>query len=279
MTAIGTPFGAFCARLAAIVAAMFVFAMMPAAQAQTWGGLYNMDSMLNQPHPFAGNFQPVPPSAAPTPVVKPAPTSPARMPQRTAPAAYSTSSPSSSAPMEASSGWNWKDMFSEIRGGVLAHDYGPFSAHEEGGVDINGELLFASPKFFSYIWSPRPHIGGHYNTGGHTSQIYAGLTWEWSFWGNWFAGFSLGGMAHDGRLYGDKDGQTEKSLGCRFLFREGIEAGYRFGKHHAIMLHFDHSSNASLCERNTPDGTANGRQDVVLNEGLENIGIRYGYKF
>ena len=86
-------------------------------------------------------------------------------------------------------------------------------------------------------------------------------------------------MAHDGRLYGDKDGQSEKSLGCRFLFREGIDVGYRFGKHHAIMAHLDHSSNASLCEKNTPDGTADGRHDAVLNEGLESVGIRYGYMF
>ena len=45
------------------------------------------------------------------------------------------------------------------------------------------------------------------------------------------------------------------------------------------MAHLDHSSNASLCEKNTPDGTAFGRHDVVLNEGLESVGIRYGYMF
>jgi len=36
---------------------------------------------------------------------------------------------------------------------------------------------------------------------------------------------------------------------------------------------------ASLCEKNTSDGTQFGRHDVVLNEGLENVGIRYGYMF
>ena len=45
------------------------------------------------------------------------------------------------------------------------------------------------------------------------------------------------------------------------------------------MFHFDHSSNASLCEKNTSDGSAFGRHDVILNGGLENVGIRYGYMF
>ena len=84
-------------------------------------------------------------------------------------------------------------------------------------------------------------------------------------------------MIHDGHLVGV---DTEsKSLGCRALFRESINIGYNINQVHSIMFHFDHSSNASLCEKNTRDGTAHGRHDVVLNEGLENIGIRYGYKF
>ena len=75
-----------------------------------------------------------------------------------------------------------------------------------------------------------------------------------------------------------EDGES-KSLGCRFLFRESVNAGYRFNKRHALMLHFDHSSNANLCEKNTRDGTAEGRHDVTLNEGLESVGVRYGYMF
>ena len=86
-------------------------------------------------------------------------------------------------------------------------------------------------------------------------------------------------MVHDGHLVGDKGGKLRKSLGCRILFRESVNFGYRFKKRHAIMAHFDHSSNASLCEKNTPDGTQHGRHDVILNEGLESLGIRYGYIF
>ena len=88
----------------------------------------------------------------------------------------------------------------------------------------------------------------------------------------WFVEFGLGGMIHDGHLVGVDE--ESKSLGCRLLFRESVNAGYRFYKRHTLMLHFDHSSNASLCEKNTSDGSAFGRHDVILNEGLENVGIR-----
>ena len=229
-----------------------------------------MNQFLNEPHPFAPA-----PAVVPAHVAAPAQSRPT--PASVRPSTYASPSPAASTTSTGS--WSWTDIFSEVRVGMLMHDTGPFSANEEDGVDSNLELLFASPKIFSFMWSPRPQIGVSLNSSGDTSQGYAGLYWERSFWDGWFAGLSLGGMIHDGRLYGDKDGQTRKSLGCRFLFREAINFGYRFKKRHAIMVHFDHSSNASLCEKNTPDGTANGRHDVVLNEGIESLGVRYGYMF
>ncbi len=80
--------------------------------------------------------------------------------------------------------------------------------------------------------------------------------------GTWFAGFSWGGAYHDGHLDDDKEGK--KQLGCHLLFRESITGGYRFWDRHSVMLHFDHISNAKLCS---------------TNEGLESLGVRYGYKF
>ena len=254
----------------ALLLSVGVFVAAGSARAQSWGGLYNMNQFLNEPHPFAPA-----PAVVPAHVAAPAQSRPT--PASVRPSTYASPSPAASTTSTGS--WSWTDIFSEVRVGMLMHDTGPFSANEEDGVDSNLELLFASPKIFSFMWSPRPQIGVSLNSSGDTSQGYAGLYWERSFWDGWFAGLSLGGMIHDGRLYGDKDGQTRKSLGCRFLFREAINFGYRFKKRHAILVHFDHSSNASLCEKNTPDGTANGRHDVVLNEGIESLGVRYGYMF
>lgn len=243
------------------------------AAAQSWGGLYNMDSMLAAPHPFAQ-----PSAAQMAPSVAPPPAAPRAIPasQPASPPAHPAQPNADYQNTPSGGNWSWTDMFSEVRLGALMHDTGPFSSRKEGGADANVELLFASPKIFSFMWSPRPMLGVSYSASGDTSYVYAGLNWEWSFWGGWFAGFSFGGMVHDGHLVGDDD---NKSLGCRALFRESIDFGYRFKKRHAIMAHVNHSSNASLCEKNTPDGTAFGRHDVILNEGLESVGIRYGYSF
>ena len=153
-------------------------------------------------------------------------------------------------------------ILSEVRLGVLKHDFGPFSSSEEHGIDINFELLFAAPGFLDFIWSPRPHIGATINTDGDTNQVYFGLSWEFDLWRDVFAGFSFGGSVHDGET--ETDRTDKKELGCRLLFRESLELGYRFGGRHAITAFLEHVSNANICDKN---------------EGLENLGVRYGYRF
>jgi lipid A 3-O-deacylase len=153
-------------------------------------------------------------------------------------------------------------FISEIRVGALAHDTGPFSRRKEEGIDANIEILFGSPGFLKVIGSPRPHIGADINTKGDTSDVYLGLSWEWEFWRYMFGGFSLGGAVHDGETTNAP--VDRKELGCKVLFRESVELGFRFAERHSISAFLDHISNAKLCS---------------TNEGLENVGIRYGYKF
>ena len=100
------------------------------------------------------------------------------------------------------------------------------------------------------------------NSEGNTSQLYAGVTWDWDFYRDFFLNFSLGGALHTGAKV--TDDPKQKSLGCRALFRESLDLGYRFMGPHSVMFHFDHISNAKLCS---------------TNEGLENFGLRYGYSF
>lgn len=153
-------------------------------------------------------------------------------------------------------------IISELRLGAVNHDVGPFSSNKEDGIDANLEILLLSPQFLGVLFSPRPHIGLTINTQGNTSLAYFGLSWEWTFWNNWFAGFSGGGSVHDGKLSTvDTD---RKELGCRILFRTTVEAGYRFGGRHSLSGIWSHNSNANICDKN---------------EGLENVGIRYGYRF
>ena len=237
---------------------------------------YDMSSLLFQQHPFstAALFQPVVASPlAPLQIRVPA-----RIPQPAAPsrAAFREAAQlnaserrpavlpqlSAAESQYPSNGEGLAGIISEIRLGALVHDEGPFSRNEEDGYDGNIEVLFVSPGFLDVVWAPRPHLGANINSTGDTSQVYAGLSWEWSFWDNWFAGFSLGGSVHDGELKTLRI--DRKELGCRLLFRESVEGGYRFNGRHGISLFLDHISNANICDQN---------------EGLENYGIRYGYRF
>jgi lipid A 3-O-deacylase len=151
---------------------------------------------------------------------------------------------------------------SEIRTGILAHDWGAFGSQKERGADINFELLLMAPDVLKRIWSPRPHFGFNANMVGHTRQAYLGLSWQWDFWRNWFTSFSFGGAVHDGKT--ETTDLKRKELGCSVLFRESIELGYRLTSTHGLSLFADHISNAKLCKHN---------------EGLENFGLRYGYRF
>lgn len=153
-------------------------------------------------------------------------------------------------------------LLSEVRLGVLAHDVGPFSSRKEDGVDINGELLFKDLGWFGKNIMLRPHLGASINTSGDTSFGYFGVTATAPItrWG--FFEFSVGGAAHNGNKNMNEIGR--KDLGCRVLFRESVSAGVYLGERSTLSVMLDHISNANLCEKN---------------EGLETVGVRYGYRF
>lgn len=254
-------------RLGMAVAAMIVAGVNGPA----WGGArtYDLTVLLDQPHPLA--LQALPRSAGVTPIAPGQIRAPARVPTMQIaprPAARRMTRPRIAQGVLSSGdgsigGRRWLGgILSEIRVGVFIHDEGPFSRNEESGIDANLELLFVSPQYLRTIWSPRPHFGVTLNSNGDTSQAYLGLSWEWDFWRNWFAGFSLGGAIHTGHLA--SDALDRKELGCRLLFRESVEMGYRFKQKHAVTVFLDHISNSSICDHN---------------EGLENFGVRYGYRF
>ena len=228
--------------------------------------LYDRDRFLSESYPLAPQAAPAPPPrpAAPPrskPAPKPKPVAEKRK-RRPLPELAAEPAPRRAPPPDEGRGAG--GFLSEIRVGLLAHDQGPFSSNKEDGLDVNLEFLFVSPDLLDAIWSPRPHIGFTGNTAGDTSQAYLGLTWEWGFWRRAFAEFSFGGAVHDGELTTNMVGRTKKELGCRILFRQSVAIGYKFAGPHSVMAHLDHMSNAGICDEN---------------EGLENVGIRYGYRF
>ncbi|AWZ02172.1 MAG: acyloxyacyl hydrolase [Rhodobiaceae bacterium] len=151
----------------------------------------------------------------------------------------------------------------EVRIGVLNHEMSLLrDSTEEDGVDINVEVLFDSPTWLEWAWSPRPHIGATFATHDDaTSFIYSGLTWDYNFWGPMFVEGSFGFALHDGETGKSTVGNE---LGCTWNFHESASLGYDVTEAHRVMLTFEHISNASLCSEN---------------EGISNVGVRYGYRF
>lgn len=154
-------------------------------------------------------------------------------------------------------------LVSEVRGGLLAHDLRLIAADPvEKGVDVNAEILFVSPGFLEPVFSPRPHLGVQVNTRGDTSQIYAGVTWTLDLTDQLWLGLSGGGTLHNGETL-DINGDR-KALGSRALFRLAAELGVNVTEQLSLSLYFDHESNAFLAPRNP---------------GIDNVGLRAGWKF
>ena len=151
----------------------------------------------------------------------------------------------------------------EIRGGVLAHDVPDLWSgfNRERGVDLNGEVLIGSglPFLFGTL---RPALGGSLNTSGATSKAYLDARWEIETPSGLFFGTGLGAALHNGLL--DATDPDRKALGSRVLFHIPVEVGLRFNERHSLSIYFEHMSNAHT---------------RPVNEGLDDIGIRYGYRF
>ena len=145
--------------------------------------------------------------------------------------------------------------------GVLAHDSGPFSDHNEDGIDLSLEAQFAPLDFWG---APRPHLGLEANFQGDTSVIYAGLGFRLRETKQWFADGLLGVALHDGPLHKDPVGcqlNSDCGYGTRFLPRFGLEVGYRLSPVASVSILFDLMSHKWLV--------------AGENEGLDHIGLRY----
>jgi hypothetical protein len=145
--------------------------------------------------------------------------------------------------------------------GVLAHDQGPFSDHNEDGVDLNLEAQFAPLDFPG---SPRPHLGATANFDGETSAAYGGLSFRLHESSRWYADAFLGVALHDGPLHKDPtrcDLYSDCGFGSRLLPRLGGEIGYRIRQGASLSLFLDHMSHKWVIGGE--------------NEGLDHIGLRY----
>jgi hypothetical protein len=120
-----------------------------------------------------------------------------------------------------------------------------------------------------WLLRPRPNIGFDADTSGYTSQVYLGLTWTADLFrdvltphDSAFLGVGMGASFNNGHV--NTSSGTRKALGSNVLFHPSVDIGYRFTPRYSVSLYVDHSSNAGLAQRN---------------QGLTNVGVRFGLAF
>jgi hypothetical protein len=155
-------------------------------------------------------------------------------------------------------------LVTELKGGILYHDVGGLWSGfrlEDEPIDINVEAILSPsmPLLWGYV---HPTLGASINTGGDTSHVYLDARWQTEFATGLFVGIGLGAAVHDGKL--DPTEPDRKALGSRVLFHIPAEIGLRLDAHNSLSVYFEHTSNANLAE---------------FNEGMDRIGLRYGYRF
>ena len=167
----------------------------------------------------------------------------------------------------------------DVRIGVLAHDVPLTSNNKESpGVDLNLEVTFA-PSVAFLFGTIRPALGATINFAGHTSKVYLDARWQVECcWGGFFA-LGIGAAIHNGEVdslanLGSLTGsallravatsERHKQLGSRVLFHPNVEWGYRLSERNSVSIYWEHISNANIAKRN---------------EGLDTLGLRYGYRY
>jgi len=152
----------------------------------------------------------------------------------------------------------------ELKLGALYHDtpglWSGFSL-EKPAVDTNLEIDF-HPFYSNGASTILPVVGGTLNPDGQTSHAYADVHWRIQPGTAWYVNFGIGAAYNNGVI-----GPTEvdrKALGSHLLFHPTAELGLMLDAHNDISIYFEHMSNANTQR---------------YNEGMDDIGLRYGYRF
>jgi len=147
--------------------------------------------------------------------------------------------------------------------GVLGHDVdGLWSGFSrENGIDFNLEAILA-PSLTLFGGALRPALGVSINDSGNTSKIYCDARWQYDFKMRLFISLGVGAALHNGAT--ETNANNMKALGSHLLFHIPLEFGYYFAPDYSISVYFDHISNAYLSDHN---------------EGLDTLGMRFGYRF
>jgi lipid A 3-O-deacylase len=158
----------------------------------------------------------------------------------------------------------------ELKLGLLGHDTGPFTGRRENrlGLDFNADVTFAAAYHVPYFGGViRPAVGGTLSAIG-TNLAYADARYRidgpFSYYlpREVFVMVGLGAAFHNGNETRQAD--DRKAFGSRMLFHIPAEIGWQFNHHHSIALYWEHVGNGG---------------HASPNEGMDNLGVRWGYRF
>jgi len=155
-------------------------------------------------------------------------------------------------------------LISELKVGALAHDVPYLWSHfqlERTAIDANFEVLF-HPVGSVFGGELRPAVGATLNPNGDTSKAYIDMRWQTGIGSMGYIAFGIGAAFHNGDL--TPVSPTRKALGSHILFHPSLELGLNLDAHNNVSVFFDHMSNANT---------------QADNEGMDTLGVRYGYRF
>lgn len=170
------------------------------------------------------------------------------------------------------------EIIEEFRIGFAKHDV-ELTGDEprESGVNIQPQIVFTSPDLFRFIWSPNPYLIASINTDGETNFAGGGLLYKRNFFDTrWFWELDGGIVYQDGRV--DLPPPIEAEERMRILASEitfGSELQFHFvsgiGREVSdkwdVQFYFEHLSHGQIFG------------ETEKNEGVENIGIKFGRRF
>ena len=159
---------------------------------------------------------------------------------------------------------NGGGFISELKIGALAHDvpnlWSGFQV-ETPAADVNVEALFR-PVYANAYSMLRPAIGATINPNNQTSHGYADIRWTVTPNPLWYVTLGVGATYQNGLT--DPGDPGRKWLGSHVLFHPTAEIGLNLDAHNNLSVYFEHMSNANT---------------QTSNEGMDDLGVRYGYRF
>ncbi|GGC98520.1 acyloxyacyl hydrolase [Aquisalinus flavus] len=166
----------------------------------------------------------------------------------------------------------------ELRLGMAMHDFEVnMDDRRESGVNFQPQYVWNSPDFLRILASPRPYVIASINSDQETNFVGGGVLWKKNFWDTaYFWEIDTGIVYQDGRTDLPPPDQpverqrvldTEITFGSETQFHFVSGLGMAVTEEWDVQLFFEHLSHGQIFG------------DSDKNEGVENIGIKFGYKF